>query len=81
MPSYKYFGQETKIFCPKITLGYMGGGRWAWPIFMKLLIFLNFVIKMLYAKYYQNTSTPSIFCKEMYEAIPLCDMIVEKIRY
>ena len=43
---------KKKIFPPKFTLGYMGGGRWTWPILMKLLIFLNLVIKRLCAKFF-----------------------------
>ena len=50
MPSNNYFGQEKNVFRPKFTLGYMGGGRWAWPIFMKLSTNVYIVIEITYAK-------------------------------
>jgi len=72
MPSFNTFGQKTKIFWPKFIFGCMGGGRWAWPIFIKIQIFLNFHKRNITAKFQDPTMTPSIFVRKMYGLETLC---------
>ena len=66
MPSFITFGQQTEVFCPKFILGYMRGGRWAWPILVKLSILLIIIIEMTYAKFHNFWSANRNFLTKIH---------------
>ena len=66
MPSFKTLGQQTTYFCPKFIFGCMGGGRWAWPIFIKLSTLLRIIIEMTYAKFQNFWSTNKHFLTKIH---------------